>query len=841
MDKLKYFFILQIQILLILFSPVFGNSTNVLNYDVVIIGSGLTGLTAAREIRLKNPSTSVLVLEASNISGGRIRGQPLSITKEDSSKKQMVDIGAIWISPSHNEIIELAKEFNLDLYSQANSCGEKVIFVNNNATNNFRFKRQSDWNSLPGGGKSISDLSSPTIFNELSSRSCENFINSQQLMESTKDSVFRFLQTFYDAPANSISALQLLLTLASENEDIQTMLSNQGHGKSMIMKNSLQSLINELTKDTLINYNQEVSSVSILNDNGVVIQNNSLPGSQVSITTSNGQNYLAQEVIVAISPHAISKINFEPQLNKSEHDFLSNYTSYGDAYYFVASYTSPFWRNNKHSGQIIFSDQTGSNSLYWMTTFDISEDNNCQVENNLGLLYGIAHFASELNEEERLQAYIKIINQNLGNQTDELIDIKDIQWTKQQYVNGLVGVIPVDGIKNMSQLTTNYFLKRIHFASPELSLKSMGSPNGAVYIGKEIANVVLQEMASLPEIKLQDDSSNRIVINNVTVNDNNSETTISPFNEEETKETETFHYNTTPHYTEETILIKSTTTQSYESTTLYPNAFVYNTSQHYFEQTTVDQNFNESYSQQITNNQTTQFPQITNFLNDNENELTTSTVGPIENISSNETHYNSTVFQYSTTPHYELETTSSNLMTKNPELEPFNDDINTETTIFVYNTTPHYPVESTTDPSTQNFNNTELTDKTTISSIESSTFPYSTSSHYPEESITSSSTDSVTTSNHDEIHSTITTNLNNSFDDNSTTKEFSSDSLVTQKYADAISRVQNSGDINEINALISQIQTDIPKVGKMDRLKLIKQLNELIDMLIDSIENDQNN
>uniref|UniRef100_A0A0K0F8A2 monoamine oxidase n=1 Tax=Strongyloides venezuelensis TaxID=75913 RepID=A0A0K0F8A2_STRVS len=839
MEKLKYLFILQIQIILILFSPVFGNSTNVLSYDVVIIGSGLTGLTAAREITLKNPSTSVLVLEASNIPGGRIRGQPLSITKEDSSRKQMVDIGAIWISPSHNEIIELAKEFNLDLYSQANSCGEKVIFVNNNNTNNFRFKRQSDWNSLPGGGKSISDLSSPKIFDELSSQSCEKFINSKQLLESTKDSVFRFLQTFYDAPANSISALQLLLTLASENEDIQTMLSNQGHGKSMIMKNSLQSLINELTKDTLINYNQEVSSISILNDYGVVVNNNSLPGSQVSITTSNGQNYLAQEVIVAISPHAISKINFEPQLNKSEHDFLSNYTSYGDAYYFVASYTSPFWRNNKHSGQIIFSDQTGSNSLYWMTTFDISEDNNCQVENNLGLLYGIAHFAFELNEEERLQAYIKIINQNLGNQTDELIDIKDIQWTKQQYLNGLVGVIPVDGIKNMSQLTTNYFLKRIHFASPELSLKSMGSPNGAVSIGKEIANVVLQEMASLPEIKLQDDSSNRTVVSGVTVNDNNSETTIPPFTKKETIETQTFYYNTTPHYTEETILIKSTTTQSYESTTLYPNAFVYNTSQHYFEQTTVDPNINESYSQQITNNQTTEFPQTTNYLNDN--ELTISTMVPIENILSNETHYNSTGFQYSTTPHYELETTLHDLMTKNPGLESFNDDINSETTMFVYNTTPHYPIESTTEPSTKNFNSTELLDKTTILSIESSTFPYSTSSHYPEEGTTFSLADSVTTSNHDEIYTTKTTNSNSSMDDNSTTKEFSSDSLVTQKYADAIHRVQNSGDINEINALISQIQTDIPKVGKMDKLKLIKQLNELIDMLIDGIENEQNN
>uniref|UniRef100_A0AAF5D2X0 monoamine oxidase n=1 Tax=Strongyloides stercoralis TaxID=6248 RepID=A0AAF5D2X0_STRER len=804
------------------------NTTNNLNYDVIVIGSGLTGLTAAREIKLKNPSASVVVLEASDTPGGRIHGQLLSTSKTDSSKKQMVDIGTIWISPSHNEIIELAKEFNLDLYSQANSCGERIVFVNNN-TQNFRFKRQADWNLLPGSGKSLSDLSSPIIFNELISQSCQDFINSHSLSESTKDSVFRFLQTFYDAPANSISALQLMLTLSSENEDIQTFLHNQGHGKSFLMKNSLQSLINQLTKDTLINYNQEVSSIFILNDNGEVIKNDSLTGSQVFVTTSNGQNYLAQEVIVAVSPQKVSTINFDPKLNKSDHDFLSNYKSYGDAYYFVASFTSPFWRTNKHSGQIIFSDQTGSNPLYWLTTFDISEDNNCQVENNLGLLYGIAHFAMELSDQERIQIYKNVINQNLGNQTDELVDIKDIQWAKQPYINGLVGVIPIDGMTNFSQLTTNLFNKRIHFASPELSLKSMGTLNGGVIKGKEIANAVLQEMASLPEIKLQDDSSNRTVVNNNTSNINNLElvTITTPISEEETKETTIFHYNTTPHYNEETILTSVTITQSYESTTLNPNAFVYNTSKHYIDETTENPKINESYSQQNTNSPTT------NYLNDNIEELTTSTMQTIGTTLINKNNSISTEFQYSTTPHYLTETTLYNSTTNNSEIGIFNDDdSNINTTMFPYNTTPHYIYDRT-----NNFNNEQTNNITSSPSIELSTFPYSTSSHYPEENINLSSTQSFTTPTGVETYSTKKNDLNNSFKDSTSKNDFLSDSLITQKYADTINQVRTSGDQIEINNLIHQIQMDIPNVSKSDKLHLIKQLNELIDMLIDNIQN----
>uniref|UniRef100_A0A0N4ZUR2 monoamine oxidase n=1 Tax=Parastrongyloides trichosuri TaxID=131310 RepID=A0A0N4ZUR2_PARTI len=813
MNKFNFVLLFFVQIYFVFSST--NEESNTLNYDIIIVGSGLTGLTAAKEIKKNNPSVSLLILEASDSSGGRIRGQPLSISKNDSTKKQMVDIGAMWISPSHSEIISLAKEYNLDLYSQAHTCGDRIVFVNNNLTQNFRFKRQSDWESVPG--KSLSDLASPVIFNTLSSQSCEDFVNSYSLTESTKDGVFRFLQTFYDSPADSISALQLMLTLSSENEDIQTILNNQGHGNGLIMKNSLQSLIDELTKDLLINYHQEVMSVNILNNDGTVIENNTITGSQVFVTTSNGQKYLAQEVIIAISPQSTGKIIFGPELNQTEKDFLSNYKSQGEAYYFVSSFETPFWRSNNHSGQIIFSDQTGSNPLYWLTTFDISEDNNCQVDNNVGLMYGIAHFTREMSEAERIEAYTNVLEQNLGNTTlKELIEIKDIQWVNVPHINGLVGAIPVNGIKNITQITNSPFLKRVHFASPELSLQSMGSPNGAVCKGKEVAQTVMQEMTNLPEVKLQDDSNTNIIVGGIINNETYLSSTELPIMEE--NNTTMFPYSTSSHYPEEVISISSTIEQSFESTTPNANAFVYNTSQHYADEVTQIYMTTDSLNEQTTDSQTTERSQTIEELNDNNDKIMSSTTQTIESTSLDEELQTSTEFQYSTTPHYLPETT--NQYTSTNIVETINNEDDVSSTTFSYDTSSHY-AEDIISSTTNDPHNNQMRDDIETSTANYDNFIYNTSAHYSED-MNFNSTNEIS-------------NINQSFNN-----EDSSTSSVTQKYVDAINKVYDTKNLTEINGLILQIQSDIPNVSKSDSLQLIKQLNELIDMLVEGLQNSEN-
>ena len=79
-----------------------------LDRDVVIVGAGPSGLTAAR--RLKKAGLSVAVLEARDRVGGR--------TWTDTIDGAMLEIGGQWVSPDQTALMELLDELGLEMYSR---------------------------------------------------------------------------------------------------------------------------------------------------------------------------------------------------------------------------------------------------------------------------------------------------------------------------------------------------------------------------------------------------------------------------------------------------------------------------------------------------------------------------------------------------------------------------------------------------------------------------------------------------------------------------------------------------------------------------------------------------
>ena len=77
-----------------------------LNRDVVVVGAGPSGLTAARE--LKKAGLTVAVLEARDRVGGR--------TWTDTVDGAMLEIGGQWVSPDQTTLLELLQELNLQTY-----------------------------------------------------------------------------------------------------------------------------------------------------------------------------------------------------------------------------------------------------------------------------------------------------------------------------------------------------------------------------------------------------------------------------------------------------------------------------------------------------------------------------------------------------------------------------------------------------------------------------------------------------------------------------------------------------------------------------------------------------
>ena len=86
-----------------------------LDRDVVIVGAGPSGLTAARE--LKKAGLSVAVLEARDRVGGR--------TWTDTIDGAMLEIGGQWVSPDQTALLALLDELGLQTYSRYRD-GESV-------------------------------------------------------------------------------------------------------------------------------------------------------------------------------------------------------------------------------------------------------------------------------------------------------------------------------------------------------------------------------------------------------------------------------------------------------------------------------------------------------------------------------------------------------------------------------------------------------------------------------------------------------------------------------------------------------------------------------------------
>src|SRR5688572_11201867 len=75
--------------------------------DVVVVGAGLAGLSAARTLRAAG--LDVVVLEARDRVGGRTLNEPIGDGK-------VVEIGAQWVGPTQDRVLALIAELGLETF-----------------------------------------------------------------------------------------------------------------------------------------------------------------------------------------------------------------------------------------------------------------------------------------------------------------------------------------------------------------------------------------------------------------------------------------------------------------------------------------------------------------------------------------------------------------------------------------------------------------------------------------------------------------------------------------------------------------------------------------------------
>lgn len=272
---------------------------------VVVIGGGISGLAAAK--KLKEKGFTVIVLEAQEKTGGRIR--------TDRSLGVAFDEGASWIHrPKGNPITSLASKSGANTFFTSDDSVE--VFDTNGIAYSDAILTNSEnefyaaLNTVRSAG--TQNQSFQTVFNSLFPTQANNRLWKYMLSA--------FLEFDFGGDISKLSS-----KFFDDDEEFK--------GEDVIITNGYDKVTDYLAQGLDIRLNTRVTGINYSN-------------AKVSIT-ANGNNIEADYVVVSV-PLGVLKnntITFTPTLPTNKINAINN-TNIGNVNKFLLVWNTPFWDTN---------------------------------------------------------------------------------------------------------------------------------------------------------------------------------------------------------------------------------------------------------------------------------------------------------------------------------------------------------------------------------------------------------------------------------------------------------------------------------------------------------------
>jgi putrescine oxidase len=394
-----------------------------LDRDVVVVGAGPSGLTAARE--LKKAGLSVAVLEARDRVGGR--------TWTDTIDGAMLEIGGQWVSPDQTALLGLLDELGLQTYSRYRD-GESVYI----GADGKRTLYSGD--TFPVGETTAAEMDKLTALldslaaeigaeepwahpkaRELDTISFHHWLRQNSPDEEACNNIGLFIAGgMLTKPAHAFSALQAVLMAASAGSfsnltDEDFILDKRVVG-GMQQVSLLQAA--ELGGDVVLD--SPVRTINWAED----------PSGGYRVTAvSERATVNARFVIMAVPPNLYSRVSFNPPLPRRQHQ-MHQHQSLGLVIKVHAVYSSPFWREEGLSGTAF-----GAGAVV-QEVYD-----NTNHEDPRGTLVGFvsdekADAMFELSAEDRRRAILESIASFLGEKALGPEVYYESDWGSEEWTRG---------------------------------------------------------------------------------------------------------------------------------------------------------------------------------------------------------------------------------------------------------------------------------------------------------------------------------------------------------------------------------------------------------------------
>jgi putrescine oxidase len=451
-------------------------STTEIIRDVVVIGAGAAGLTAANDLR--KAGLSVAVLEARDRVGGRLW--------TDTIEGAMLEIGGQWISPDQQALIDTVAELGLSTFSRYRE-GDSVYVGPDGAVTRFtgdvfpvapdtaaEIERiTADLDAMVAEIDPDRPWAHPKAA-EWDTISWDAWLRSQtDDDEAVRNLAFATGSAMLTKPTHAFSLLQSLLMAASAGSYSHLVDADFILDKRVV--GGLQQvpllLAERLGDDVLLG--EPVRSLTWDQD-GVVAE-------AASVTVR------ARRAVLALAPVLYPRISFVPPLPRLQQQ-MHQHISMGFVIKVHAVYDRPFWREQGLSGTA-FSPYELSHEAY----------DNTNHGDERGTLVG---FVSDRNADdlfrldaaERKERILESLSHYYGPEAKSPIVYYESDWGSEEWTRGAYAASFDLGGLHRYGADLRTAVGPIHLACSDMAGAGYQHVDGAIRMGHRAAAEILEEL-----------------------------------------------------------------------------------------------------------------------------------------------------------------------------------------------------------------------------------------------------------------------------------------------------------------------------------------------------------
>jgi monoamine oxidase len=446
--------------------------------EVVVIGAGLAGLAAARQLR--GAGREVVVLEARDRVGGRTLNADIGAGK-------VVELGAQWVGPTQDRVLKLISE--LDLETFPTYTAGKNVFERKGRLGRYagtipranpvglaevgllmwRINRMAAEVPLEAPWKAPKG-------ERWDSQTFETWMRRNALTAVARDILRLAIIGVWAAEPRDVSLLHVLFYIRSAGSlEILTDAEGGAQQDRIVGGSQLISLrMAEQLGDGAVELSAPVRSIAHADD--------------VVTVRADRLEIEARRAIIAVPPALAARIAYDPPL-PAVRDGLSQRMAQGSVVKCMAVYERPFWRERGLSGAA--TSVTGPVSV----AFD-----NSPPEGAPGVLLGFlegqtARRFADRPQEERRRAVTECFTQFFGPEAAEPVDYVDRAWGADEWARGCYGGFMGPGAWTDHGRALREPIGPLHWAGAETALVWNGYMDGAVGSGQDAARAVLATLS----------------------------------------------------------------------------------------------------------------------------------------------------------------------------------------------------------------------------------------------------------------------------------------------------------------------------------------------------------